>query len=158
MYKLIWIIFLGLFFSSCSNYTKNFKKRETKRIVKTTKREIGVPYKWGGEDRSGFDCSGLLFYSYNRFNFNIPRVTSQQQNFGDSIPSKKAKIGDWVMFATGGSSSINHIGLIIKVLGKEDFDFIHSSTSKGVRIDNINNSYWKKAYVKVVRPSRIKKK
>lgn len=157
MYK-VWSLVIGILVLGSCTSKESFTKRDNRKVIKTSKKMIGVPYKWGGEDPSGMDCSGLLFYSYGQYNFQIPRVTSQQANFGKSLPIRRAKIGDWIMFATEGSKSINHVGIVVDKLEKKNLDFIHSSSSKGVRIDNITNSYWNKAYVKVVRPTKIKKK
>lgn len=154
-----WILSLLIIIQifSCGSFSHEFKKRENKKIIRTSKKLMGVPYKTGGEDKSGVDCSGLLFYSYTKHDFQIPRVTNQQQNFGKEIPISKAKKGDWVMFATGNTRTINHIGLILNTFSDGTFEFIHSSTSKGVRIDQIQNSYWQKAFVKIVRPQKVKK-
>ena len=98
------------------------------------------------------DCSGLLFRVYSDQNYIIPRVTTQQAEFGLPVSMDVIAQGDWLFFKTSGSENINHVGLVTKVQGPNEVLFIHSSTSKGVREDNLYNNYWFKAFQKVIRP------
>ena len=68
---------------------------------------------------------------------------------GKSISRKGLKEGDLVFFS-GKGSRINHVGIVTKVRGR-NVDFIHASTSKGVRVDKLNEGYWKNKYKKAVR-------
>lgn len=112
----------------------------------------GVAYKNGGVDRSGMDCSGLLFRIYADSKYLIPRLTHQQASYGIDQTLNSINVGDWVFFKTNRSSIINHVGLVTKVVRKNEVIFIHSSTSKGVREDNLFAKYWFDSFVKVIRP------
>jgi probable lipoprotein NlpC len=112
----------------------------------------GVAYKNGGVDQSGMDCSGLLFRVYADFNYMIPRLTHQQALYGIDQTLNTINVGDWVFFKTNGSSNINHVGIVTKVISPKEVLFIHASTSKGVREDNLFSNYWFNVYVKVIRP------
>lgn len=107
---------------------------------------LSTPYKWGGVDKRGIDCSSLiqqlLKYVYN---ISIPR-TSVQQFFTDWIDkfgsSSYLSEGDLVFFRTMDDKVVSHVGLY---LGNRMF--VNSSTSKGVSIANLDDPYWKKRYV-----------
>ncbi len=132
--------------------TSQFTNREIDNLVEVAKSYQGVEYRYGGSDVEGMDCSGLLFRVYSDQNYIIPRVTTQQAEFGLPVSMEVIAQGDWLFFKTSGSENINHVGLVTKVQGPKDVLFIHSSTSKGVREDNLYNNYWFKAFQKVIRP------
>jgi cell wall-associated NlpC family hydrolase len=140
------------FFESNSSLAGQFTTNEIDELVKSAIRYQGVPYAGGGSNENGMDCSGLLFRVYVDNNYSIPRSSVQQALFGLSIPMNKIQKGDWLFFRTNGSSSINHIGLVIQVNGDQDVQFMHSSTSKGVRSDQFYANYWFKAFDKAIRP------
>lgn len=72
----------------------------------------GVPYVWGGEDPSGFDCSGLMLYGFNHFGIKIPRVTYDQIGVGQAIDSKGLRVGDLVFFDTDRTiAGPDHVGI-----------------------------------------------
>ena len=140
------------FFGSNSSLAGQFTTNEVDELVKSAKRYQGVPYVGGGSTINGMDCSGLLFRVYVDNNYSIPRSSVQQALFGLSIPMNKIQKGDWLFFRTNGSSIINHIGLVIEVNGNQDVQFMHASTSKGVRSDQLYANYWFKAFDKAIRP------
>ena len=159
MYKRLFIFGLVIvFLDSCSFVKRMFHRpgssyyssTEIKNIIKEAKRFKGVPYRTGGMDKKGMDCSGLLFKAYASNNFSIPRVSSDQVKFGEEIRLKDVQLGDWVFFATGQVGLISHVGLIIKE--KPDIVFIHASTKNGVREDRLSQKYYKDRLVKIIRP------
>ncbi len=113
-------------------------------LVKTIRRFIGVPYRWGGEDRkNGFDCSGLTMVSYRLNGLNLPRNSRMQYKAGRSIAKRNLKQGDLVFFATKGGRRVTHVGMYIGG-GK----FIHAPrTGKTVRVASLGNKFWRKTYV-----------
>lgn len=165
MYRFIALVIVGFLFVGCqsirnvrsffesnSSLAGQFTTNEIDELVKSAIRYQGVPYAGGGSNENGMDCSGLLFRVYVDNNYSIPRSSVQQALFGLSIPMNKIQKGDWLFFRTNGSSSINHIGLVIQVNGDQDVQFMHSSTSKGVRSDQLYANYWFKAFDKAIRP------
>ncbi len=107
---------------------------------------LSTPYKWGGVDKRGIDCSSLIQQLLlNVYGISIPR-TSVQQFFTDWIDkfgsSAYLSEGDLVFFRTLDDKVVSHVGLY---LGNRMF--VNSSTSKGVSIANLDDSYWKKRYV-----------
>lgn len=143
------IQFLGLSKPVIEN---NYTIREVDQIIQTGLTYRGVPYRTGGIDRKGMDCSGLLFRIYTDQNFQIPRLSKDQALFGLPISIQEAQVGDWIFFATSKAKIINHSGIISTIKSANEVYFLHSSTSKGVREDNLYNTYWLGSFVKIIRP------
>ena len=132
------------------NQSANFNKQEIDQLFKKGFSYLGVPYRLGGTDRNGIDCSGLLFTMYESSFFQIPRTTSQQLEFGLPVSLDKIQIGDWVFFSNH-SGMVNHVG-IVSSIKKDSILFLHASTSKGVREDELLRGYWRNSFVRVIRP------
>jgi len=112
-----------------------------KQIINTATQYIGTPYRHGGATPSGFDCSGYVFYVYNKNGIQIPRSTAQQYTKGQKIPYKMAQPGDLLFFRIN-MNTISHVGIYV---GNDTF--VHApSSGKYVRYDSINNTYWKKRF------------
>jgi hypothetical protein len=113
-------------------------------LVKTAKRFIGIPYRWGGTTaKNGFDCSGLTMVSYRLNGLNLPRVSRSQFKAGKWIAKKKLRQGDLVFFATKGGTRVTHVGMYVG-----DGNFIHAPrTGKNVRIEKLSNKFFAKTYV-----------
>ena len=101
----------------------------------------GTPHKMGGNSKRGIDCSGFAHYIYTKlFNLNVPRTTKQFFNTGIRINKAQLKPGDLVAFQP--HSYPRHVGIYIG-----NNKFIHASTTKGVMMSDLGNTYWKKHYV-----------
>lgn len=113
-----------------------------KKIAAVGKDQLGVPYKWGGTTPSGFDCSGFILYVFNQFDISLPRTSAQQATVGKAVSKSKLQAGDLVFFKTS-SASISHAGIYIG-----NNQFISATTSKGIKIDSLNDPYyWGSRYV-----------
>ncbi|AYN05417.1 MULTISPECIES: C40 family peptidase [unclassified Flavobacterium] len=157
MKKLLSILALLLLFASCkstSSVTTTKKEDNSKAIVKdliyTASENIGVSYKAGGTTNKGYDCSGLVFTTFNSENIKLPRTSLEQSKIGEVINRNKAKKGDLIFFRTNRSSQINHVGLIVEI-SSDEIKFIHSSTSKGVIISSTKEPYYRDSYAQVNR-------
>jgi lipoprotein Spr len=109
-------------------------------------RWLHTPYKWGGIDERGIDCSAFLQRLFaDVYLIQIPR-TSIQQFFTDKVELFKSKQylseGDLVFFRTMNNKFISHVGLYL-----HNDMFVNSSSSKGVSIASLKDPYWKKRYV-----------
>ncbi|MDQ6717338.1 MAG: C40 family peptidase [Gemmatimonadota bacterium] len=105
-----------------------------RRVVPDAEQYIGVPYVYGGDTPSGFDCSGFVQYVYARQGVDLPRTSRQMAGSGMAVnPTPGAMaIGDLMLFSQGGR--ISHVA-IYAGSGR----FIHSSSSgRGVRYDDLN--------------------
>lgn len=102
----------------------------------------GVKYKYGGNSKRGIDCSALIQKAYkHKLNIKLPRTTFYQSKLGKYVNINQLKTGDLVFFKTGKNS--RHAGIYMK-----NGTFMHASTSKGVIISKLNNSYFKRHYWK----------
>ncbi|MFA0441832.1 hydrolase [Vibrio sp. 10N.286.49.C2] len=96
----------------------------------------GVPYRLGGTNYSGVDCSAFVQAVYkDAYSVSLPRTTAQQINIGSKVGYNDAKSGDLVFFKTGYKT--RHVGIY---LGGNTF--MHASTSKGVIMSRLDNPYW----------------
>jgi peptidoglycan DL-endopeptidase CwlO len=90
--------------------------------VTAARRYLGVPYVWGGTSPSGFDCSGLVQYSYAQVGISIPRTSREQFAAGAYIPPDRLELlkpGDLVFFAYNGDpDQVHHVGMYV---GSSDF-------------------------------------
>jgi cell wall-associated NlpC family hydrolase len=123
-----------------SAYALNNGKPTASAIIATAKKYIGVPYVWGGSTPSGFDCSGFVQYVFNAHGISLPRVSKQQYGVGTWVSKSNLKAGDLVFFDTEGNG-VSHLGIYIG-----NNQFIHASTSKGVIITSLSNTYWAPRY------------
>lgn len=111
-------------------------------LIKTAKSYMGTPYVFGGTTPKGFDCSGYLQYVFQKHGITIPRTADEQYKLGLRTKSTKELVpGDLVFFETY-EKGASHCGIY---LGKGEF--IHASTSKGVRVDALTNDYWKPRFL-----------
>ncbi len=130
-----------LFLSACgTKHPRSGKHTTGQKVAKTAHTQIGKKYVFGGESpHKGFDCSGLIWWAYKKHGIAVPRVTTDQAKAGQSVKSSKAKPGDIVVFKTSSGGRGLHTGIYLG-----DNKFIHSPrTGANVRIESINNSYWK---------------
>lgn len=124
--------------------SKNVEPSSKKDIVTFAKSQLGVPYRYGGVDSSGFDCSGFVYFVHKEaLNKTIPRTSRDQSKYGYKINKNELQKGDLVFFDTSSKGHVNHSGIYIGN-GK----FIHSSSGKrrGVVISPLNSGFYQKNY------------
>ncbi|KMY52530.1 endopeptidase [Bacillus sp. FJAT-27231] len=110
------------------------------KLIIEAKKHMNVPYVWGGSTPKGFDCSGFLNYAFEKgIGVDLPRTVADIYKKGQKV--SKPAIGDLVFFETY-KPGASHAGIY---LGNNQF--IHSSSSKGVSVSSMNNSYWSKRYL-----------
>ena len=103
---------------------------------------VGVRYRYGGADpTSGFDCSGLVYYTYTSNGHAVPRTSREQFSAARGIPLAQAVEGDLVFFNTNGRG-VSHVGVY---LGNNKF--IHASVSRGVMVSGLFEPYYIKRYI-----------
>ena len=157
---------LLVFLSSCISQKKLSKTNRVNSVIGKARTYIGTPYKWGGNDKKGIDCSGLLVRSFESVGMKLPRTTSQQVDMGRNIKLKrkinwlrgkpvslsKSKEGDLVFFAFGKSRrEVTHVGLVSNIKNNSDIKFIHASSSKGVVETQLIRDYYLKRIRKIKR-------
>lgn len=104
---------------------------------------IGTPYQYGGTSKSGVDCSGFVGNIYQEvYHRTLHRVANDMQLDCELISKSELKEGDLVFF-TNSKGRVSHVGIYLK-----DGIFAHSSTSRGVIISRLGDSYWSKHFYK----------
>lgn len=124
----------------------------TEKITNLARTYTGVPYRSGGNDYSGIDCSGLLCSVFKEAGMKIPRISWQQAEVFPDVPKNSYQQGDLVFFITNNGKNINHAGIITEIKNRDEVIFISASTSRGVVEDNLFSNYWKSKLAKVTRP------
>lgn len=125
------------------------------QVVQIARTYTGTPYRSGGNDKQGIDCSGLICQVYSEMGVKVPRISWQQSEFGQEIGKiEEIRPGDWLFFVpeAGKEGYVSHAGIVTDVRGQDEIIFIHASTSRGVREDNLFSTYFKGRFVKAMRP------
>lgn len=108
--------------------------------------QLGVPYRYGGSAPNGFDCSGLVQYSYARAGKSVPRTTSALWNNTQPVNSNGLRAGDVLFFNIAGKMS--HVGLYVG-----NGRFVHApSSGKVVSIESLRSDYYSRAFIRAGRP------
>lgn len=120
----------------------------TEQLVNNLIDNLGVNYSFGGTSKNGFDCSGLLYTTFKKFDIILPRASSSMADIGEIVNPKNAEKGDLIFFSTLGNKRITHVGMITEVNDNEIL-FVHSSTSSGVIVSSLTESYYKNSFVQI---------
>ena len=111
------------------------------KAIQIAENNMGAPYRWGGISPYGFDCSGLVKYSYGKAGRTLYR-TAAQMYYGNGYRVSSLKIGDLLFYAPSKASKPTHVAIYIGY-GK----MIMASSSKGVIITKTNNPYWHPRFI-----------
>ena len=104
---------------------------------------LGTPYKYAGQKpSSGFDCSGFTSYLMRQYKITLSPASSEQAKQGRSVPVENVQPADLIFFGEN-SKKISHVAMVV-TRSKKGIVCIHSTTSRGVIMENIStSSYWK---------------
>ncbi|HYF02697.1 MAG TPA: C40 family peptidase [Patescibacteria group bacterium] len=102
------------------------------KIIKNAEAWLGTPYKWGGNTRSGVDCSGLVVEVFKTVNARLPRTSFEQYQQGKPIGGGSLEVGDLVFFTFEEGRAVTHVGIYAG-----ENKFIHASTSRGVTYQSL---------------------
>lgn len=112
-----------------------------RRLIQTATKYVGVPYMFGGNTPSGFDCSGFTSHVFARIGISLPRMADEQYEVGQPVGKGRLQPGDLVYFTTY-TAGVSHVGIYLG-----DGKFISATSSRGVAIDRLDNSYWGPRYI-----------
>lgn len=115
--------------------------KSVREIITEAERYRGVPYVFGGATPQGFDCSGYVRYVFAKSGIDLPRSADEQYLVGQKIGKHNLQPGDLVFFQTY-EQGVSHSGIYIG-----DGKFISATSSSGVAIASVNDSYWGERYI-----------
>ncbi|SFT07201.1 C40 family peptidase [Paenibacillus sp. BC26] len=114
------------------------------KLIADTSSYLGIPYAWGGTSpASGFDCSGFIYYMFTKFGVSQTRTTSSNLfSQGYAVNKSMLQPGDLVFFHNSPSTSVvDHVGFYMG-----GGSFISALSSKGIYVQQLDNSYWGPRY------------
>jgi cell wall-associated NlpC family hydrolase len=111
----------------------------------------GAPYRNGGNEPAGFDCSGLVWYVFDQHGIPLPRTVTEQFQIGSHVDKGDVRAGDLVFFDTSGpglsGAHATHVG--ISIGGDE---FVHAPSTRGqVRVERLGSGYWSARFLEARR-------
>jgi len=139
-------LFICLLFSGCGHTPlgkpTGYSPAAGDKAAGTAVAMIGRPYKFTGDTPAGFDCSGLVRYSYLTAGMDLPHGTKALMNITRSVGLRNARKGDLLFFDQEGKK-YSHVGIYVG-----DDQFVHAPSTGGkVRRDSITDPYWNKHYL-----------
>lgn len=115
------------------------------RAVAVALQQVGVPYRYGGNSPSGFDCSGLVHYSYDVAGISVPRTTRQLWSAAQPVDSGEIRPGDLLFFSIEGKMS--HVGMYLG-----DRRFVHAPQSgRTVSVASLDSPFYRRALLRAAR-------
>lgn len=138
---------------------KEWSREDSARIdtvIKKAYSVMGTPYKWAGVNpKTGFDCSGFVYWCYQHIGIATARSSSGLWNMGEKVEMEDATKGDLILFkgTNANSTGVGHVGIVTSNKG-EPLKFVHSSSSKqhwGVIETVYGQSYYTKRYLGIRR-------
>ena len=134
---------LGLGLAACSSAPVarvDGDRVAAERAASHALKMLGRPYRYGGMNpSSGFDCSGLIQFSFAKAGVSVPRSTEMQLRASSPVRGAQLRRGDLLFFDQDGKKK-SHVAIYVG-----DGQFVHApSSGKRVRADRIDSPYWKK--------------
>ncbi len=111
-----------------------------RQLTRSALRFLGTPYVFGGTSTTGFDCSGYVQHVFAMLGITVPRTADAQYDAGHRIVGAM-KPGDLVFFTTY-APGVSHVGIYLG-----NGQFVHASSSHGVMVSHLSDSYWAARYV-----------
>ena len=148
--KLLGALFVLTFIVSCATTPEaarhrmfgNGEKSTSQSFERHARSFLGTPYRYGGTDRRGIDCSGLVMRIFKDvYDVKLPHSARKLYGKGRPVEQHFLRQGDLVFFKDAGESRPSHVGIYLS--GNQ---FIHASTSRGVIISSLEGSYYRSHY------------
>ncbi len=143
------VLFLALVLAGCASAPDRAPQASTRSIRASAEmsddaathatKMVGRPYKYGGSTPAGFDCSGLILYSYGKAGLSLPHGTDKLRSLSRAVQTSDLRRGDLLFFNQEGKR-YGHAGLYLG-----NGRFVHApSSGKSVRTDALDAPYWKR--------------
>jgi cell wall-associated NlpC family hydrolase len=148
----VWVLTLGLLLAACASAPTTSPTSAqarasdhlAERAAEVARGMLGKPYRYGGSTPAGFDCSGLVSYSYARAGLTVSRDT--RSLLLETTLVRQPRRGDLVFFDQEGKKR-SHVGIYLG-----DGSFVHAPSSGGrVRTDRLDSDYWRRHFVEARR-------
>ena len=144
------ICLMGLALAACSSAPVarvDSDRVAAERAASHALKMLGKPYRYGGmTPASGFDCSGLVQFSFRQAGVSVPRSTELQLRSSAPVRGAQLRRGDLLFFDQDGKKK-SHVAIYVG-----DGRFVHApSSGKQVRADRLDSPYWKKHLAEVRR-------
>jgi murein DD-endopeptidase len=105
--------------------------------------QVGKPYRYGGADLKGFDCSGLVYFVHHDIGISVPRTASQQYAASTPVNAQKLMPGDLLFFHTSRRKRISHVGIYAG-----DGRFVHAPQTGGrIEVRELSDDYYSKRFI-----------
>jgi cell wall-associated NlpC family hydrolase len=116
--------------------------KSVRHLITEANKHIGEPYRYGGTNSHGWDCSGFVRTVYARsLSLQLPRSSEEMHALGVEIPLSKGRAGDLVFFNIN-TQKPSHVGIYLG-----DRNFVHVSTSQGVVVSSLEEEYYRKHFL-----------
>lgn len=113
-------------------------------IISTARAAVGIPYVWGGLSPKGFDCSGLVVYSYSQIGIHVPRTARAQLKASKPVSRQNIRPGDLVFFEISRRRGSIHVGIYVGG-GR----FVHApGRGRKVKYAMLDNVYFKRHFIR----------
>lgn len=127
----------------------SYSPGDNRQLYEAINSWLGVPYKYGGTDRNGIDCSAFVGVIYKQvYGISLNRTANDMTRNVTFIAKSQLREGDLVFF-NNSKGKVSHVGIYLK-----EGLFAHASTSNGVSVSRLDNTYWQKHFYK---GGRVKK-
>ncbi len=115
--------------------------KENPELIREVSAWMGTPYRYGGSTKTGADCSGFVWSVYRDvYGISIPRTTTGMISESQRVRQRRLREGDLVFFRTKGIK-ISHVGIYLG-----NGHFVHTSTSRGVIINELDEDYYARRF------------
>lgn len=140
------LVWLALWLTGCASAPAVDNPGIRQQIIESALGQLGRPYRYGGRDPSGFDCSGLVQYAYGEAGVVAPRDTKSQRDAGRRIDFDAAQPGDLLFYRFENAGGL-HVGLYLG-----DGRMVHAPASgRQVSLVAVESPVWKKRYLETIR-------
>ena len=125
---------------------------EINQLLNEARKHLSTPYRAGGKDPRGFDCSGFVGHCFwNTLGIKTPASSSEFNKYGMAVSVDDCRPGDVICFkGSRRNKRIGHVGIVTEVNNGNVF-FIHSANRGGIRSDQLNDPYYKSRFSRIRR-------